>query len=181
MGYSSRLIVPRAVSWATLTSFPFLAGSGRVSPWADGAGFGRPYLDPSPFPLEWGRSERAEKVGARLRARPRGPRARGLRFRSAPGPGSGVPALRRPLLFLQALRSSAGRAVFAGTACGRFCSPSVLGGCMDPTHTGPFGGGDNRERSGRARRSPNARHQPCLGSAVRSAKCLTQKASGAVR
>ena len=118
----------------------------------------------------------AEEVGARLCSRPRG-----LGFRSAPGPGSGVPAPRRPLLFLQALRSSAGRAVFAGTACGRLCSPSVLGGCMDPTHTGPFGGGDYRERSGRARRSPKARHQPCLGSAVRSAKCLTQQASGAVR
>ena len=33
--------------------------------------------------------------------------------------------------------------VFLGTACGPYCSPCGLGGCVDPTHTGPLTEGDN--------------------------------------
>ena len=108
-----------------MSIFTVLAASGRVSTSADSAGFRRPSLHRDPPPLEWGRAERAEQGGAGLRDRPspRSPclRPRRLALNSAPGTGSGVAAPRRPLSFLQPLRSSAGRA-----ASSQPVVPSVL-------------------------------------------------------
>ena len=65
----------------------------------------------------------ARNKALRARPSPRSPclRPRRLALNSAPGPGSGVAAPQRPLSFLQALRSSAGRA-----ASSQPVVPSVL-------------------------------------------------------
>ena len=161
-----------------MSSFPVLTASERVSTSADSAGFRRSSLHRGPPPLEWGRAERAEQGAARpaVTAFPvPASSSPGAQFRTRDGKRGSCSPTATIVSPTSAIVRRPG-CVFA--ACGPFCSCG-LGVCVDTTHTGPLTGGDNRERGRRARRSPNARLQSCLGSAVRSAKCL--RASVAVR
>ena len=162
-----------------MSSFPVLAASERVSTSADSAGFRRPSLHRGPPPLEWGRAERAEQGGAGLRARPspRSPclRPRRLALNSAPGTGSEVAAPRRPLSFLQPLRSSAGRAASSWGLPVVPTVPLAASAVVWTPHTRVPSPWVTTGRGRRARRSPNARLQSFLGSAVGSAKCLRQR------
>ena len=141
----------------------------------------QPSLNPG-LPLEWGRAERAGQGGAGRSARPsprhHSPCARGLMtWSSGPHQGRkrGSCSTTATVVSPSSVIVRRLGCVFVGIACGPFCSPCGLGGCVDPPHTCPLTEGHIRERGRRARRSPNARLQSFLGSAVRSAKCLRHR------
>ena len=138
-----KVTCPARCPGATFSGFPASAGSGRVSPSADGAGFP---------PTVTGSRPSSPGVGPGLR---RGTRrcwaARPALPAAPPSPGSRLPAPRPRRMGAQ-VRTSARRpwscsstdalvspsdrprlgCVFAGTACS-LCSPCGLGGCVDHT------------------------------------------------
>ena len=162
LGYSwrLRLTVPCGMSWSTLFGFPVLVGSCRVSGGYRTGFPGRPWI-PSTSP-----GVRTEQ-GASRRL--------GLRSAESREVGKLLPA---PTVV------SPGSAIVRGRAASSQ-GPSVVSSvplaALDRTLKASLTAGDNRERGERVGTSPNARLQSCLGFAVRSAKHVTQKASGAVR
>ena len=167
LGYSwrVRLTVPRGMSCATLFGFPVLVGSCPVSG-GYRAGFpGRPWF-PSRLP--------GSEDGTNTRNKAVSPPGAPVRSRVGKwGSCSPTPTVVSP-----------GSAVVRGRAAssrGPSVVSSVPFAALDHTLMASLTAGDNRERGERVGTSPNARLQSCLGFAVRSAKHVTQKASGALR
>ena len=161
LGYSwrVRLTVPRGMSWATLFGFPLLVVSSRVS---GGYRAGFPGRLPGSEDGTNTRNKAVSPPGAPVRSRV-----------GKWGSCSPTPTVVSP-----------GSAVVRGRAAssrGPSVVSSVPFAALDHTLMASLTAGDNRERGERVGTSPNARLQSCLGFAVRSAKHVTQKASGAVR
>ena len=154
-----------------MSSFPVSAGSGRVSPSAV------PESRPSSPGGGTGRTR-----GTRC-CPPGHPRSTAVPVHGASRLGIQVctRVVKRgscsptALSFLQALRSSAGRAASSWGPPVVPTVPLAASAVVWTPHTRVPSPRVTTERGRRARRSPTARLQSCLGSAVGSAKCLRQR------
>ena len=163
-----KVTCPARCPGATFSGFPASAGSGRVSPSADGAGFP---------PTVTGSRPSSPGVGPGLRrgtrrcwaARPALPAAPTSLCLDLTAPRSrrlGAPvrtrAGRRGSCSAMAAVVSLSSAIVRGRAASSRRTPVVssvhiAGSSFVWTTHGSLPAGDNRERGGRARRSPNAR------------------------